>query len=53
MYDVHDRMIKIVHYKNMSLKYTQIFSAVKIENFIGIILIFVIVFLKTLIVGTL
>ena len=41
------------YYENFTMQYTEIFSAVKIENFIGKILIFSIILLKPLIVGTL
>ena len=41
------------HYESMSMQYTGIlFSAVKIENFVGKFWIFLILLLKTLIVGT-
>ena len=40
------------HYENMPMQYIEIFSSVKIENFIGKCLIFSIFLLKTLIVGT-
>ena len=40
------------HYKNLPMQYTENFSAVIIENFVGEIWIFLIFELKTYIVGT-
>ena len=40
------------HYENMPMQYTETFSAVKIGNFFGKILIFLIFMLKTLFVDT-
>ena len=41
-----------VHNKNLPMQYTENFSALKIENFVGEISIFLKFLLKTLIVGT-
>ena len=41
-----------MHYENLPMQYTEIFSAVKIENFIGKLLMLLIFSLKTYIVGT-
>ena len=42
-----------IHYKNLPIQYTEIFSVVKIENFVGKNMIFLIYLFKTLIEGTL
>ena len=42
-----------LHYENLPMQYTETFSAVKNENFIGKIWILLILLLETLIVGTL
>ena len=42
----------ICHYVNSPMQYTVIFSALKVKNFTGKHLIFLIFLLKTLIVGT-
>ena len=41
-----------LYYENLTMQYTENFLALKIENFIGKKKIFLIVLLKTLIVGT-
>ena len=39
-------------YENLSMQYTEIFSALKIQNIMGKVLMFLFVLLKTSIVGT-
>ena len=41
-----------IHYENLPIQYTEIFSVVKIKNFVGKIMIFLIYLFITLIVGT-
>ena len=43
---------RIVYYENLPMQYTENFSAVKFQNFIGKTLILLICLLKTLIAGT-